>query len=527
MAALGKEKYIAILSAASLAAPLLCHIACASPKAINITPAKTTRSITKQKSVDSEASAGVQLLESILQRLHNIPQLALVRSQQALQSNSTIAMQQGANQSDPNLLIRPKDLSRVAQKLRAMTESLAQQMPSSGVRIASATTMAKPAETASNETISMAPRRGTIWERSDSDAMMADDKSAASAPAQTSANASADEEALGNGPVIKEYGNAKGMMMPGLNARERERSAQLINDGIAKANSPAFANLAKTLNGTNLALDQPSARDTRPAYKKQIVAAANNMPTSNIAGKNMAANSIAMSNVGGYATGVKSLAGMAGSYSKQEAETNKGKSARWEFAPNVYRGEQSAKRSEASNLKDARKAPSEVDRFQSQSQGLVPTPPQAKIDLMSYLPALAKFTAVPPVRLGDTENEISHPLMDMGTVRREVVNNWTVFSVHKNKSKNISMQVFLKAGNVDAILVMDPSIWTAQQGVTIGDALPAIKQKFGEPAFIVSAEHNSAVQNYIYPISQVGFQLQSDNDNDMPKVKSILIFNVK
>ncbi len=464
MVAIGRQKYLAILSAAGLAVPLFCHLAYASPKAINITPEKTTRSTAKPKPVDSEARAGVQLLESILLRLHNMPQLALNQSQQALQpAGGLIAMQQGPNQSDPNLLIRPKDLSRVAQKLRAMSESIAQQMPSSNVRIASASTnsLARQAEPAVNEQTIGAPRRGTIWERGETN-LVADERAASS-------GSITDEDALGNGPVIRDYAK---MPMPGLNDKERARSAQLLTDGIAKANSPAFANLAGTLAGKSLNLDESQLN--KVANKKAALA---------------------------------KTGGMAGNLKKTDAKRK-----------------DSAYRAGASS-DDKLLPPPPPQTLQKQGQNINPRP--ITNDLMSYLPALAKFTAVPPVRLGDTENEISHPLMDMGTIRREVVKNWTVFSVHKNNSKNVSMQVFLKAGNVDAILVMDPSIWTGQQGVTIGDALPAIKQKFGEPAFIVSAEHNSTVQNYIYPISQVGFQLQSDTDADMPKVKSILIFNVK
>jgi hypothetical protein len=85
----------------------------------------------------------------------------------------------------------------------------------------------------------------------------------------------------------------------------------------------------------------------------------------------------------------------------------------------------------------------------------------------------------------------------------------------------------MRNGLLDAMRIFDQTLIGPDFGVTLGDSLARVKEKFGEPAFILQEPGPGAGQNYIYPISQVGFQLARPAPGDQPRVVSLLIFNVK
>lgn len=152
---------------------------------------------------------------------------------------------------------------------------------------------------------------------------------------------------------------------------------------------------------------------------------------------------------------------------------------------------------------------------------------QSNMGLDVALLPVTKFVGIPQIRLGTSEAEALAVAVQLGTVRRESIKGWSVWSITKGKGKQTSLQFFLRAGNLDAIRVLDPIFWDSEHGLTVGTGLPDVKRQLGEPAFIISNNASPSAQNYVYPISQVDFQLKRSVDDDVPKIVSILLFAVK
>jgi len=131
------------------------------------------------------------------------------------------------------------------------------------------------------------------------------------------------------------------------------------------------------------------------------------------------------------------------------------------------------------------------------------------------------------VRLGTSERDLDKTIFSFGSVQKELVRGWRVWSVREPKTANTRLQVFSRHGLVEAIRVFDPLLLRSEFGVTIGDELSRVKQKFGEPAFILTESAATVTQNYIYPMSQIGFQIAQKKPGTTPLIMSIVVFNVK
>jgi hypothetical protein len=133
------------------------------------------------------------------------------------------------------------------------------------------------------------------------------------------------------------------------------------------------------------------------------------------------------------------------------------------------------------------------------------------------------------IRLGFSQSQSQHALNSMHVtgVKREKIGNWAVWTCSRGNESTPALQLFLRNSSLYAIRIFDPTLISPQFGVTLGGELGAVKEKFGEPAFILGEPLPGAGQNYIYPINQVGFQLSRSSPNETPRVASILIFNVK
>jgi hypothetical protein len=152
---------------------------------------------------------------------------------------------------------------------------------------------------------------------------------------------------------------------------------------------------------------------------------------------------------------------------------------------------------------------------------------------------------IPAVTLGSSAKEATQSITTLGRIGKQHFDDWTVWSVYKAKEKSDSkkstaqtnlqaktagscrLQVFMQAGMVEAIRVFDASLLRSNLGITLGDDLVLIKHKFGEPAFILAEPDQRISQNYIYPINQVGFQLERLKNDEAPKIVSVLIFNAR
>lgn len=136
-------------------------------------------------------------------------------------------------------------------------------------------------------------------------------------------------------------------------------------------------------------------------------------------------------------------------------------------------------------------------------------------------------TGIPLLKLGITQAEAGQSLRDWGSMREEVIGNWTVWSFQKQNSDEPLLQVYMRHGFVEAIRIFDPNLVGHDLGVALGDQIRVLKEQFGEPSFILSEPQPGAGQNYVYPLSQVAFLLSRPNPKAEPEVVSLLIFNVK
>lgn len=89
------------------------------------------------------------------------------------------------------------------------------------------------------------------------------------------------------------------------------------------------------------------------------------------------------------------------------------------------------------------------------------------------------------------------------------------------------MQVYVRHGLVEALRIFDNAFIAPDFGVHLNDDVSTVKAKFGEPAFMQDEPECPSAKNYVYPISQVSFELTRASNSPSPKVVSVLIFTVK
>jgi hypothetical protein len=136
---------------------------------------------------------------------------------------------------------------------------------------------------------------------------------------------------------------------------------------------------------------------------------------------------------------------------------------------------------------------------------------------------------IPLLRLGSAQSQISKNFEALGQVKKETIKGWTIWSFNKGagESAECRLQVFTRAGTVQAIRVFDPEFASPDLGIQNGDSLTLLKERYGQPAFILSEPANSTCQNYVYPLSQVAFLLSRPAPDREPQVVSQFIFNLK
>jgi len=131
--------------------------------------------------------------------------------------------------------------------------------------------------------------------------------------------------------------------------------------------------------------------------------------------------------------------------------------------------------------------------------------------------------------LGATENETAAFFKAKGNLVRTVISGWKVWTLFDH-NQNPLLQVYLRNGRTEAFRIFSQNYVPPGLGVSISDELPSMKGKFGEPAFIleepgVRAQTRTVMaKNYVYPVSQVSFQLVRTGSGNSPKVNSLLLF---
>lgn len=136
-------------------------------------------------------------------------------------------------------------------------------------------------------------------------------------------------------------------------------------------------------------------------------------------------------------------------------------------------------------------------------------------------------TGIPLVRLGSSSGDAAKALAAIGGASKSRIGKWAVWSYKRPGSRRIALQVFVRSERVEALRIFDSSLVGPSFGVRLGDSLSAVKKRFGEPAFILPEPVAGAGQNYVYPINQVSILMQRGGPKSAPAVASMLIFNVR
>lgn len=431
----------------------------------------------------ASAQGGVHLLEHILQRMRNLPQLAISKTKQtiAFQSQAQSAIYEPSQAT--NLLIKPKDLPR-AMKPRAV--------PADGI-IATTNGMTRAGDAFTNA-----------------------NEIALGGTANTQASAESERQEMGQSA---DEGAKVSTMIPGIgkvreysfNDQEDksfkdERNKRIISTAplITEFAAPQPVNQSLPLSSANRA---ESSRSASGYYNKSN----NKKAAAGIPLQSMLQG--APNAHFGYAPG----AGI------DDAK------AQIAHSPSEVKGKLTSKetRLPATRLGGFVRSPGDSlygGRMDSLNK-LKAEVPGRDLDIALTPPTV--ITGITLVRLGNSEKEAAKAIASLGKAHKELIHGWSVWSVHKRDCKDCSIQVFIRHGMVEAIRIFDPSLLRPELGVNLGDCLSAVKEKFGEPAFILSESTPPTTQNYIYPISQIGFQFARGKQNDAPKIVSMIVFNVK
>ena len=147
---------------------------------------------------------------------------------------------------------------------------------------------------------------------------------------------------------------------------------------------------------------------------------------------------------------------------------------------------------------------------------------------LAFLPpnAVHGITGLP---LGSSSSETVDFFKSRGKISRAEFYGIQVLTLCDNPDTPL-LQAFLREGHLEALRIFHPTYTPPQLGLNIGEELPSMKAKFGEPAFILEEPRNRSkappaiAKNYVYPISQVSFQLSRPNAATAPQVISLMVF---
>jgi len=482
------------------------------------TQKKSGHTLVPSKTDDENVTSiqdGVWLLEHILQRMRSLPQLAISKTKQAIAFQSQA--QPTINEPifcDSSLLIKPKDLSR------------AQNKPSSGTGtgfIASANYKGQVADEvtygSTEEKDAKSLAQPSIWERSEYERNQAKClPHLQSAPNVWFANRrdlisqSNEVSAAGPGTLRQEESRPEGARQE--QSRRIICTSPLITEFQAAGKKSVIGGIAGEMT--------PQDRESTPRSKsaKQGRGRFAFVPNTMIIDKRQPTTTATVPSPppgsSGDSRGMQRLAQTLSldSFAKHVRDA--------ESASNIGDGFSAALSSPPQNRLPAseagRFATTRFDSSRLKSQG---------DDLFTALLPPTVITGVPLVRLGSSEKEVIKCIGALGQLHKQSVHDWSIWSLRKPHCSECAIQVFVRHGVVDAIRIFDRSLLRPDLCVTLGDRLSVVKEKFGEPAFILTDSSTITRQNYIYPISQIGFQLSRVKEDEQPKIVSMIVFNVR
>ncbi|HNG76390.1 MAG TPA: hypothetical protein PLY72_18090, partial [Candidatus Obscuribacter sp.] len=157
------------------------------------------------------------------------------------------------------------------------------------------------------------------------------------------------------------------------------------------------------------------------------------------------------------------------------------------------------------------------------------------VPLVAYLPP-STLRGISGLPLGSSEKDTLAYLKSRGQFKTAESHGWRVYSL-SNVQGNVALQAYLRGGKLEALRVYSADYLPASLGVSIESELSTMKSKFGEPSFVLDeppANHTlngkpnkgtaATAKNYVYPLSQVGFQLARPSAGASPQVMSVLFF---
>lgn len=196
---------------------------------------------------------------------------------------------------------------------------------------------------------------------------------------------------------------------------------------------------------------------------------------------------------------------------------------RFAFEPNTYKA--ADKKSKPSFKSPPPAVPAEpLGRMRQSSYG----GNQVASPLVAFLPP-STIRGISGLALGSKESETIDYFRERGKSKVTDSHGWKIYTL-LNSDNTIALQAYVHNGFTEALRVFQPNFVPSSIGVTIADDLSEMKSKFGEPSFILeepraSEETNKVMaKNYVYPLSQLGFQLARPASDAKPQIKSVLLF---
>lgn len=156
--------------------------------------------------------------------------------------------------------------------------------------------------------------------------------------------------------------------------------------------------------------------------------------------------------------------------------------------------------------------------------------------IVAYNPPSMVF-GIAGLQLGANNNEVSSYLKsqygtDMSKFKNYKYKEWQVWSLVEpaGSGERTTLQIFSRANQVEALRIFDDKYIPDAVNVRLADTMAVMKNRFGEPAFVLEEpqpkENNARkmIKNYVYPVSQVSFQLVRGDNGTSPVVTSVLLF---
>lgn len=159
--------------------------------------------------------------------------------------------------------------------------------------------------------------------------------------------------------------------------------------------------------------------------------------------------------------------------------------------------------------------------------------------IVAYNPPSMVF-GIAGLQLGASNNDVGSYLKsqfgtDKSKFKSYKYKEWLVWSlVEPNaKGERTTLQIFSRANQVEALRIFDDKYIPDAVNVRLADTMAVMKNRFGEPAFVLEepqgkdnskSNEKKMIKNYVYPVSQVSFQLVRGESGSSPVVTSVLLF---